>query len=83
MPGIGIIEITCAILYAIPRTAVLGAILMTGFLGGAIASHVRIGEAFHIPLILGLLVWLGLLLRDARMHDLLPLRATHVTLHEI
>jgi len=58
----------------IPRTAVLGAILLTGYLGGATATHVRIGEPFYTPIILGVLVWGGLYLRDARLRALLPLR---------
>src|SRR5947207_3125859 len=69
-----IAEILCAILYLIPQTAVLGAILLTGYLGGAVATHVHAGEAFWIPILMGTLVWLGLLLRDARLRELLPLR---------
>ena len=71
---IGIVEICCVILYVIPRTCVLGAILMTSFLGGATASHVRVDDPFFIPVIVGVLVWLGLLLRDKRLWPLLPLR---------
>ncbi len=72
---LGIIETACAVLYAIPRTAVLGAILMTGFLGGAIASHVRILDSgFVTGLVLGVLAWAGLYLRDPRLRALLPLR---------
>lgn len=73
--ALGIIELGSTILYAIPQTAVLGAILLTGYLGGAIATHVRIDEAFVIPAILGVLVWLGLFLRGARLRALLPLRS--------
>src|SRR5688500_16629163 len=62
--AIGIVELTCAVIYAIPRTAVLGAILLTGYLGGAVATHVRIEENFISPLIVGVLVWLGIYLRD-------------------
>jgi hypothetical protein len=72
--GIGIVEIACVIVYVIPRAAVLGAILLTGYLGGATATHVRIGEPFFMPIILGVLVWGGLFLRDARLRALLPLR---------
>ena len=54
------------ILYAIPQTAVLGAILLTGYLGGAVATHVRAGEPWFFPVIFGVLVWLGLFLRDPR-----------------
>ncbi len=57
--GLGIVEITCTIVYLIPRTSVLGAILLTGYLGGATATHVRISEAFITPVILGVLVWGG------------------------
>jgi hypothetical protein len=71
---IGGVELLCAILYAIPQTSVLGAVLVTGYLGGAIATHVRLGEPFVTPLILGVLVWAGLFLRDERVRALLPLR---------
>jgi hypothetical protein len=72
---IGIVEVLCALIYAIPRTSVLGAILVTGYLGGATATHVRIGEmVFIMPVILGMLAWLGLWLREPRLHALLPLR---------
>jgi hypothetical protein len=72
--GIGIVEIVCAVIYAIPRTSVLGAILLTGYLGGATATHVRIGDPFVAPVILGVLVWGGLFFRDDRLRALLPLR---------
>src|SRR5574341_63480 len=72
--GIGILELACTVVYMIPRTSVLGAILLTGFLGGATATHVRIGDpAFVFPVALGVLVWLGLFLRDDRLRALLPL----------
>lgn len=72
---IAVVELASATLYAIPRTAVLGAILSTGYLGGAIATHVRLGEpAFLGGLILGILVWAGLYLRDERIRRLIPLR---------
>jgi uncharacterized membrane protein YphA (DoxX/SURF4 family) len=72
--GLGVLELTCTILYAIPRTSVLGAILLTGYLGGAIATHVRIGEPVFMHIILGVLVWGGLYLRDPRLRVLMPLR---------
>ena len=73
---IGILEVGSTVVYLIPRTAVLGAILMTGFLGGAIASNVRIGNPlFSIPLALGVLVWAGLYLREQRLRALLSLRS--------
>ena len=74
MVNIGIVELVSTILYLIPQTAVFGAILLTGYLGGATASHVRLGEAFHVPVGIGVLVWLGLVLRDARLRAILPLR---------
>ena len=69
-----IVEIICVILYAIPQTAVLGAILLTGYLGGAVATHVRAGEPWFFPVIVGVLIWLGLYLRDPRLRSLVPLR---------
>ncbi len=73
--GLGILELGCTIVYVIPRTAVLGAILMTGFLGGAIATHLRIGEPYYLQALLGVLVWAGLFLRDAQLRALIPLRS--------
>jgi hypothetical protein len=74
---VGPIVLACAILYAIPSTAVLGAILVTGFLGGAICAHVRIGELGSPPelisMLLGAMTWGGLYLRDPRIRALLPL----------
>lgn len=72
--GIGIVELLCVVLYVVPQTAVLGAILLTGYLGGATASHVRIGEPFHMAVLLGVVIWGSLYLRDARLRALLPLR---------
>lgn len=71
---IGVVEVLATILYAIPKTSVLGAVLLTGYLGGAVATHVRVGEPFAAPLVLGVLVWVGLFLRDPRIRALLPLR---------
>ncbi len=74
---VGPMILACAILYAIPATAVLGAILVTGFLGGAICAHVRIGELGSPPelisLLLGAMTWGGLYLRDPRVRAILPL----------
>jgi hypothetical protein len=73
--GIGIAELACTVLYVIPRTSVFGAILLTGYLGGATATHVRVGDpAFISAVITGVLVWLGLYLRDPRVRALVPLR---------
>ncbi len=62
LTGLALLELGCVALYAIPRTAVLGAVLLTGYLGGAIATHVRVGQAFVVPLLLGVLVWVGIYL---------------------
>lgn len=76
--GIGIIELVCLVAYVIPRTSILGAILLTGYLGGAVATHVRIGSPLlsHtlFPIYVGLLVWGALVLRDDRLRTLLPLQ---------
>ena len=76
--GLGIIELICVVLYVVPRTAVLGAILLTGYLGGAIASQVRIGAPLFsnalFPVYLGVLIWGGLYLRESRLRALIPLR---------
>ncbi len=76
--GIGILELACTIVYIIPRVSVLGAILLTGYLGGAVATHVRVGDPlFNVitPAVLGALIWGGLYLRDVRLRALLPLRS--------
>jgi hypothetical protein len=76
LPVLALVELACTVLYLVPRTAILGAILMTGYLGGAVATHVRVGDpAFIAPLLLGVVAWAGLYLRDERLHDLIPLRA--------
>ena len=72
---IGILEAACVAIYAIPRTAVLGAVLLTAYLGGAVATHVRVGDPFVAPIVIGTLVWLGLYLRDTRVGALAPLRS--------
>lgn len=78
-PGIGLLALACAVLYAIPRTAILGAILLTGLLGGAIASHVRVNDPLFshtlFGVYLGLMAWSGLWLRDERLRGMVPLRA--------
>lgn len=73
--GIGLLELACTVVYVIPRTSVLGAILLTGYLGGATATHVRVGDPFYFPVVLGMVVWGGLFLRDDRLRSLLPLRS--------
>lgn len=72
---LGIVEVTCTILYLIPRSSVLGAILLTAYLGGATATHVRVGDQFFIPIILGIMIWLGIWLREPRLKALLPLKS--------
>jgi DoxX-like family len=74
---LGLVLLACTALYLIPRTTVLGAILLTGYLGGAVATHVRVGDgAFPLvfPVVLGRLLWGGLYFRDARLRSLLPYR---------
>jgi len=74
---IGLVLTVCTLLYAFPRTAILGAILLTGYLGGAVATHVRVsGGLFPVtfPIIFGVLIWGGLWLRDDRVRALIPLR---------
>jgi hypothetical protein len=75
---LGIVLVICTLIYIFPATSVLGAILLTGYLGGAVATHVRMGEgAFPIvfPVIWGALVWGGLYLRNPRLRSLIPLRS--------
>lgn len=72
---LAILEIACTVIYVVPKTSVLGAVLLTGYLGGAIATHVRVSDPFIAPLVLGVLVWVGLYLRDLRVRALLPLRS--------
>jgi hypothetical protein len=74
--GLGIIEVVSTVLYLIPQTSVLGAILLTGYLGGATCAHLRVGENFAFPVILGVVVWLGLFLRDPRIRALIPFRTS-------
>jgi hypothetical protein len=71
---IGIVEAAVAVLYLIPQTAVLGAILAAGYFGGAIATMVHLGMAPYLPAALGVAAWLGLYLRDPRVRELAPLR---------
>jgi hypothetical protein len=75
--GIGIAALASTVLYAIPRTSVFGAILLTGYLGGAVATHVRVGNPLfsHVlfPVYMGVLIWGGIYLRNERLRDLIPL----------
>jgi hypothetical protein len=76
--GLGIVLLACVILYLIPRTSVIGAILLTGYLGGAVATHVRVGDPLFthtlFPVFFGVLLWGGLYLRDTTLRTLIPLR---------
>ena len=74
MVPLAIIEAACAVIYLVPATAVVGAILLTGFLGGAICTHWRVGDPFVIQIVLGILVWLALYVRESRLNALIPLR---------
>jgi hypothetical protein len=72
---IGMLEVGCTIVYLIPRTAILGAILITAYLGGATATNVRVGDpSFIAPVLDGVFVWAGLYLRDGRLSELIPAR---------
>ena len=76
--GLGVVLLACTILYLIPKTSVLGAILLTGYLGGAVATHVRFPEGWFpivFPVIFGVLLWGGLWLRDGRLQKLIPLKS--------
>jgi hypothetical protein len=75
---LGVVLLACTLLYAVPQTAVLGAILLTGYMGGAVATHLRMGDPLFSHILfgvyLGVLLWLGLYLRDTRLRALVPLR---------
>jgi len=71
---LAILEISCVVVYLIPATSVVGAILLTGYIGGAICTHLRVGDPFYVQIALGVCVWLGLYLRENRLKDLMPLR---------
>lgn len=71
---LAIIELACVIIYAIPKTSVLGAVLFTGYMGGTMITHLRVGELPVTQVILALVVWLGIYLREPRLHSVLPVR---------
>ncbi len=74
---IGIVNAICTLLYVIPQTAILGAILLTGYLGGAVATHLRVGDPLIqvlFPVIFGVIIWLALFLREPRLRKLVPIR---------
>jgi len=73
--GIGMVLIACTLLYLVPRTSILGAVLLTGYLGGAVATHVRVAAGWFevlFPVLFGALIWGGLWLRDDRLREMLP-----------
>ena len=71
---LGTLEIACVLIYAIPATSMLGAILLTGYLGGAIVTHLRLNDPYFVQVILGVIVWLGMWLREGRLRSLIPVR---------
>ena len=68
---LGVLELLCVVVYLIPRTSFLGAILFTGYVGGTIVTHLRLGESVYLQVALGVLIWLGLYLRRPRLRELL------------
>jgi hypothetical protein len=78
LPAIAVLEIAVAVIYLIPRTSFLGAILMTGYLGGALFTHLRIGEPWYFPVIVGVLAWVGLALRQPLIFSLAKNGATEL-----
>ncbi len=68
---LGLLLVTCTVLHIVPRTQVLGALLLTAYLGGATATHVRVGEPFWFPVLMGVILWAGLYLREPRLRALL------------
>jgi hypothetical protein len=81
LPLLAFLQLGCIALYLIPQTAILGAILLTGYLGGAVASYVRIGDPLPllVPLSTSIIAWLGIWLREERLRSLVPLRAVALT----
>jgi hypothetical protein len=71
---LGILELTCVVIYLIPPTSVLGAILLAGYVGGTIVTCWRVGDPFIVNIVLGLAIWLGIYLREPRLKDLIPVR---------
>ena len=76
---LAILEVSCVVIYLIPATSILGAILLTGYIGGAICTHWRVGDPFFIQIALGVVVWLGLYLREYRLKALIPLRTRQIS----
>jgi hypothetical protein len=74
MRPIGVVEASIVLIFLIPRTTVLGAVLITGYMGGAMATHVRIDEPWITQFLVGVVAWLSVFLRDPRLRELLPIR---------
>ena len=78
---LGIVQLVCVLTYLVPRTSVLGALLLTGYLGGAVATHARVGDPLFthtlFPVYVGALIWSGLVVRDGELRALLPFRRRH------
>ena len=72
---LGFLELTCTLLYLIPRTSVFGAILLTAYMGGAVATHFRVDQMFIIQVLVGVLLWGGLYMRDLRIRALIPFKS--------
>jgi len=72
---IAVAESVCLLLYLIPKTSVLGGILLVGYLGGAVATHVHASKPFIIPIAIGVMIWAGLFIRDPRLRELLPVKS--------
>jgi len=77
LTGLGVAVILCVVLYLIPRTSILGAILLTGYLGGAVATHVRMNDlrSIPMPILFAFVLWIGIYLREPRLRALVPLRS--------
>ena len=71
---LGMLELVCLCIYLLPQTALLGAILLTGYIGGAILTHLRIGEAVFMQVIIGILIWAAIYLREPHLREILPFR---------
>lgn len=72
--GLGILEFVCGVLFLIPKTSIVGAILVAGYMGGAIATHVRVDDPFIVQVLVPIVAWLGLWLRDAQVRQMIPIR---------
>ncbi len=76
---LAILELTCAVIYLVPPLSALGAILLTGYVGGAICTHLRVGDPYYIQIAIGVAIWLGVYLREPRLWSLIPIRTRGVS----